>query len=254
MALATLLGGTAAAYAQAATADAYSTALQVYAAGSVEVRSFMEQCPLDAFGPAAVEDDWDVASARLIATLWASGVAAETVRGIESEFERRIPNVECAPDDFLRGRVARVREAGWAAGVGWVIESLGLQRVETPATPKQWGQVKALFAEEREAEARLLECMTALDPMMIPVIVKDWNDILVRTGEILIGAGLPRDEVVAEIEASDTSVIWALPASPEARLALREPCIADEAWQSRYYEFRQGRLRYETESILAAQP
>lgn len=248
------LGGVLPGYAQSVSSDRHFPGMQVFIGGVLEVRSFMEQCPLEAFAPAVVEDDWDAATQRFSASLWASGMDAKLVRTLIGYFKSRIPDMDCAGTDPIRRYVEIVRESGWSLLLDRALEHLAIMPVEKPATPEQWLEVKALFEAERVAQARLLQCINALDPMQMLMTARDWENTVFKTVAMLVQAGVPRDELEAEAAKAQVSVLWTPVLDAADRQALAGSCNDDLEWQNRYFEYRAGQLSYLTEEILGLKP
>jgi hypothetical protein len=81
----------------------------------------------------------------------------------------------------------------------------------------------------------------------------DWSGMVIEVGKSLIGAGLPRDEVVALVERAEPDRLWHKAAAAEVD-ALKASCQADSSWSDRYYRFETRRLAAAVSDILAPKP
>ena len=150
--------------------------------------------------------------------------------------------------------VQLVRERGWSWSVKNALTDLGFTVVDKPANAAEWEEIKGILAAERPLQARLFDCVSVADPLNMTFVVSSWSQMLLEAGQTMIAAGLPRDEVVAEIGAADVDRLWTLPEEPDARAELLEQCEADMSWMERFARFQTDTIKIETMRIVGVAP
>jgi hypothetical protein len=86
-------------------------------------------------------------------------------------------------------------------------------------------------------------------PQLILVAVHDWDAMIIRIGEKLAAAGLPRDQVSATLSAAEANSLWKR-ADPDAVAALTVSCAADNTWSDRFFELGFMNLGGEVDKLL----
>lgn len=228
--------------------EAYAEPLHVYVDGLLEQRAAIFACGTEVrpTQQLAIEaEQWDRARRILAATLWANGFPARDVRTIDKKLQQPWDGEPDCSDPYTNLGSAQ----SWPERIAGLSSVLGLTLMENPVSPEQWTAIKAVFEREKPLEKRALTCIAVIDPTLLLTEFKTWNDVLLRTGEMLIGAGLPRDEVVAEITAAQPDNLWERVEAQE-KVALRDSCGADQTWQERVYMLQQMRLSSDVEKLL----
>ncbi|MBN9009077.1 MAG: hypothetical protein J0H63_02715, partial [Rhizobiales bacterium] len=141
---------------------------------------------------------------------------------------------------------------GWPKEVHRVFGALDLRIVENPVPAERWAKIRTVIADELAAETRELTCLAAVDPAILPVLVHDWDEMIVKLGTTLVAAGIPRPEILAALGNADANALWK-PAAADALPALRKSCMDDQAWSDRLATFRSLALGSSVERILAGE-
>ncbi len=115
---------------------------------------------------------------------------------------------------------------GWAGTVAETLEHVGLTLVAAPVSTENWAAIRAALKADAEPQGRVFECVGATQPSTLPVLVRDWNAMVIGIGRRLVSAGLPRDEIATALDAVDANQLWHRP-DPRALPQLRKDCEAD---------------------------
>lgn len=201
--------------------------------------------------PARDEADWQKAKAIFIATLWANDFPINYVRTASQRLDK--PTAGAKPNcsaPALAGQLGPADREGWVAALREPLDGIGLAIVEHPVAPAVWNQIKADFATEMPLQQRLFECVAVTAPAALPPSVNDWDEMLAGIGRKLVAAGLPRDDVSAQLSAADANSLWHRVA-PDAEAGLRDACASEKAWQARLYQLQWGRLAGMVDKLLA---
>lgn len=226
------------------------TVLDVFLTFLVDLRAHMEACPATSpTSQPAVEDDWDEARSILLGSLWANRVSGEVVRRVEAILDGGGAEVDCGSETMAYG-ARLVGERGWTPPIKGALSDLGFTVVEKPASAAQWDELKSVLATERPLQARLFDCVAVVDPMSITFAASSWSKMLLEAGQAMVAAGLPRDEVMAEIDAADVSRLWTFPEDRAQRAELLAECEADKSWMDRFSQFATHKIQFETSRIL----
>ena len=186
-----------------------------------------------AASPARDEAAWAKAKAMFIATLWANGFPIVFVRtaGQRLDAVPQGPKPDCT-DPAIAASLGSAPQEGWPATMQRPLAGMDLRIILQPVDAAGWEGIKAAFAREIPAQKRLFDCVAVSTPEMMPLLVHDWDQMLIRIGQKLADAGLPRDEVSAQLSAAEANALWHRVA-PDAEAGLRDSCAADKAWQQR---------------------
>lgn len=244
-----LLAGLVGFSAASVSAAALDDALRVYADGIVMQRAGSLACggaPKDA---AAEQASWQKGKAIFVATLWANAVPAETVRAVEASLGAE-PAPDCK-DERLLELVGMATDDDWTARIGRVLERLGFTIIAEPPDLTQWSAISTVVAEEAKIAGRFLSCMAVHYPVFLPEEVKDWDDLLVASGQQLVARGFPRDDVVGLLAGAASDRIWTR-VSGEAAVALKADCNDDAKWYENWViYFAPHALRSRLGAIIA---
>ncbi|MEJ0011104.1 MAG: hypothetical protein WDM94_00485 [Bauldia sp.] len=216
------------------TPGALAPALGVYVDALVRDRATALAC---AKPDSPVRDDaaWAQAKAVFVATLWANGFAVDFIKETAARLDALPPAGQADCNDATAAAdLGYVERDGWGKEIDRVFSSIDITPVATPVSPQQWQAIKDAVAAELPLEKRLLECVAATLPTILPVTVHDWDDMLAKIAAKLVAAGLPRDDIVALIGGAEAKVLWQR-APAEAAAALAASCSKDEAWSQRFY-------------------
>ena len=247
--LAATVGASPAIAAPALAPDAYVPVLKTYVEHLAETRTQVAAC-LGAGVLPAEPKQWAEAKAVLVASFWANDMPEPFVADAIIQLEaQRTAGGKCK-DPVIRGQVGRVTDTGWVQLVTYALEGLGFTVVAAPPTAEQWSEVRAAFDEDVPQQARMIQCAAEIDPLNLPMIVGDWNSMLIGIGQQLISAGFARPNVVALLDSSDTNTIWK-PAAAADRPALYAACLDETGWQDRFATFEFGALKSKVEAIVA---
>jgi len=180
------------------------------------------------------EQEWTSARGAFVATLWANGFPADFVAGADKRLAAAPVQTSCEdPDAFS---FAGAENDGWQKTLGYPLQAMQLQIVAEAVPPETWASIKSLVVQVLPQQARLFECMAVVYPAAMPSMVHDWDDMIVRLGGRLVGAGLPRDEITAMLSPAEANALWHR-ASPEKVGDLTNSCKADQAWQDNFASF-----------------
>jgi len=231
------LVGAAACVGGPATADpiapaALVPALNVYVDSLVLAHAAAAACT-DATSPARDDAAWQAAKATFVATLWASGFPIDFVRTASRELDAEPGKAK--PDCQSPAVIAALRvpaQEGWLATIQHPLASMDLKPILEPVSATAWGKIKAAFTADLPRQQRLFECVAVSVPDLMPAAVHDWDQALSGIGVKLVTAGVPRDEVSAELSTAEANTIWHR-APPDAEAELRDSCSKEQAWSSR---------------------
>ena len=197
------------------------------------------------------EQAWAAGRAVFIATLWANGFPADFVASADKRLAAPVVPVSCdGPDAFSFGGADN---EGWEKTLGHPLAALDLNVVAQAVTPEAWGTIKSLIADELTHQARLFECLAVVYPDVMPAMVHDWDEMIVKIGGTLVGAGLPRDEITAALSAAEANSLWHR-AAPDKVRDLATACQADQDWQDRFSSFSFLGLADHIDSLLPQPP
>ena len=231
--------------------DALAAAMDVYVDSVIAERAVELAC-----NPPGGRDQWTAGNRQLIATLWANGLPDKLVRDLEHRLAAPAAAGGSKPDcndPEITAMTNQIAKTGWPAFHKQTVESIGLAAVTLVPTDEQFAAVKAVFAHEAPAEARMLSCLAVTQGVVFPFALSDWTATVVEAGKMMVLAGLPRDEVVKLIDTVDPAKIWKK-ASGTGADDLKKSCAADRAWSARLYQFETRGLRYGVEKILKPTP
>ena len=233
------------------SSEALASAIEVYVDSIIAERAAELAC-----SPPGDRDNWAEGSRQLVATLWANGLPDKVVRdvdrGLTAPAATGGPKPDCN-DPEVAAETNRIATTGWPALHKQMAEAIGLVAVTTPPTDEQFAQVKALFALEAPAEARMLACIAVTQGAVFPIALSDWTNTVVDAGKTMVLAGLPRDEVVKLVDSVDPTKIWKRVTGAEAE-ALKKSCAAETAWSDRFKRYETAALRSDVEKILKPAP
>ncbi len=182
------------------------------------------------------EAAWAKAKGILVSTLWANGFPADAVNDLTRRLKAPAPATkpDCT-DQAVIGSIATPAHEGWLAGVNRAISGMQLVAVAEPVGDAQWQAIKDAIAEDTPKEARMLDCIEATLPDLMPLAVHDWDAMIAKVAEKLVDAGLPRDQITALLSAAEANALWH-PAAPDALAELQRSCAADQTWSDRMYQ------------------
>ncbi|HTJ57780.1 MAG TPA: hypothetical protein VL418_09495 [Devosiaceae bacterium] len=201
--------------------------------------------------PARDEANWASAKAVLVATLWASGFPIDFVRTVGQRLDASVPSAkpDCS-NPVLLGDLALASADGWVKAVERPLAGMDLKIIDNPLSPTAWAAIKADFAKETTGQQRMLSCIAVIDPAGLPQVVHDWDQMILGIGQKLVDAGLPRDEVSAQLSAAEANSIWHRVA-PDAEAELRDSCVKDKVWFTRFTQFDYSALTGQVDKLLA---
>ena len=204
-------------------------ALQLYADSLALGHAAATACA-DAGFVAVNDEQWSNARDMLVATLWANGFAADTVRDLTRRLDAPAPAAkpDCA-DPAVLDSFARPEQEGWMMAVANTILGMDLAAIPRPVSAGQWQAIKDAIAADLPRETRMLDCIAVTYPEVLPVAVHDWDAMIVATGGKLVAAGLPHDEIGAVLSAAEANSLWHRVA-PGSESALRASCAGDKTW------------------------
>jgi hypothetical protein len=203
--------------------------------------------------PARDEADWAEAKRVFIATLWANGYPADFITDVTARLDA--PPADGKPDctdPGLGADLAAAAESGWRKEIHRVLGALDLQVVEKPVPRDRWARIKGIIADELPLQAREFNCLAAVEPGVLPVVLHGWDEMIVKLGGVLAGAGVPRPEIIAALGGAEANILWK-PASADALPALRTSCTDDPSWSDRFTSFRDLGLGGAVERMLAGE-
>ncbi len=201
--------------------------------------------------PARDEHAWDAGRATFIATLWANGFPADFVESADKRLAAPPATVSCdSPNSFTFGGPDN---EGWQKTFDHPLSALELDVVAQPVTPEAWAAIKSAIAEELPQQARLLECIAVVYPDVMPAMVHDWDEMIVKIGGKLVGAGLPRDEITTALGSAEANSLWHR-ADPDKAGDLAAACQADQAWQQAFGNFTFLGLGSRIDALLPQPP
>lgn len=210
----------------------YLPVLDFYADSLVMARSIAAVCAPPS-SPARDDKAWEEAAAILVASLWADGFPADFVRSVKARLDRPLipAKIDCNNGSKI-DELAGSEDEGWVQLIKGMLKGTGLRAIEAPVSDAQWREIKATIEGDLPAQTKLFDCVGAVGFGLLPTLIHDWNGMLIEVGQKLIAAGLPRDEVSAELNAADANHLWHKPDA--ATLAsLRRSCKEDKSWYER---------------------
>ena len=184
--------------------------------------------------PARDEQAWQVGRAVFIATLWANGFPADFVRAADKRLSA--PSAPASCDDPSAFTFGGADNEGWQKTFDHPLEAMDLTPVAQPASGEAWSSIKSAIADELPKQSRLFECIAAVYPDVMPAMVHDWDEMIVKIGGKLVAAGLPRDEITTALSAAEANSLWHRAEADKVR-DLATACQADQAWQQEFGAF-----------------
>jgi hypothetical protein len=245
------LSAPASAFERVLSDQALAAAIDVYVDGVVAAHAIELACTGSADGAR-----WAEGGRALVATLWANGLPVASVHDVERRLTAPSATGGAAPDcndPDITAKMKYIGGTGWPALHRLMEDGVGLAPVATPPTDGQFAAVKAAFAREVPAEARMLACIAVTDGSVFPFALSDWMTTLLATAKAMVAAGLPRDEVGALLDSADPLKLWRKASAAEAD-DLRKACRSDQTWSNRFYMMETGRLRFDIEKVLKSAP
>jgi hypothetical protein len=211
----------------------YIPVLDFYADSLVTARSIAAVCAPSS-SPARDDKAWEEAAAILVASLWADGFPADFVKSVKARLDHPVipAKIDCDSGSKI-DQLAGSENDGWVQRVKGMLKSTGLRAVEAPVSDAQWKEIKAAIEGDLPAQAKLFDCVGAFGFGLLPTLIHDWNRMLIEVGQKLVAAGLPRDEVSAELNAADANHLWHKP-DAAGLASLRRSCKEDQSWYERF--------------------
>ena len=201
--------------------------------------------------PARDAADWEQAKAMFVATLWASGFPVTFARTAGQRLDAAPAGKVNCTDPALAGSLAAAEREGWVKAMQHPLLGMDLKIIDHPVSAEGWNRIKAAFASEISAQKRLFDCVAVTYPELLPAAVHDWDQMLAQIGSKLSGAGLPRDEVAAQLSTAEANSLWHRVA-PDAEAGLRDSCAKETAWNERLSMLQYLRLQDEVDKLLPA--
>ena len=195
------------------------------------------------------EGQWTAARTTLVATLWANGFPTDFVHDITAKFTMPGPAPSDCNDPELLTDFYAATQSGWLEEVHDAIHGMGLTLVDHPVSDTQWQEIRNTIAADLPRQARLLACVAASAPGLLPITVHEWDAMILDIGGKLVAAGLPRDEIASALAAAEANVLWH-PAAPAEAANLRTSCAADKTWSERLYTLAETTLGYAVDKLL----
>jgi hypothetical protein len=178
--------------------------------------------------------EWTSARSVFVATLWANGFPADFVTSADKRLAAQPVTVSCGSvDAFI---FAGAENDGWQKTFAYPLQAMDLRIVAKPVPAETWTSIKALITEVLPQQTRLFDCLAVVFPATMPTMVHDWDDMIVKLGGSLVGAGLPHDEITAALSAAEANSLWHR-AAPEKVADLVASCQADQKWQDNFANF-----------------
>jgi hypothetical protein len=229
----------------------YVPVLDFYVDSLVTARSIAAVC---APANSSARDDkaWSEAEAILVASLWADGFPADFVKSVKARLDRPVipAKIDCVSGSKI-DQLAGSENDGWVQRVKGMLKSTGLRVIEAPVSDAQWKEIKAVIEGDLPAQAKLFDCVGAFGFGLLPTLIHDWNGMLIEVRQKLVAAGLPRDEVSAELNAADANNLWHKP-DAVALASLRRSCKEDQSWYERFSTMSYAVISAEVDKRLPA--
>lgn len=204
--------------------------------------------------PAANADDWHKATAEFIATLWANGFPINFVRTAQQRFDgaaaAKDPNCK---NPALLSDLAYASQVGWVKALENPLQGMGLTIVTQPVDAATWAAIKTMIDTDLKAQKRLFACLAVTYAMELPGEIAGWDQTIEELSLRLVAAGLPRDEVAAELSAADAAGLWHRP-PPNTEAGLRDSCAKDRSWANRQATLESRSLTSRVEKLLPPLP
>jgi len=203
-----------------------ATVMTAYAESVVELRDISAACAPTAPG------GWDEGAALLVESLRAAGLDGPTVATIAarlaSELDRK--PVDCdAPEHGLRAGVTDGSD--WPAFHRSVLEAAGLKVVLPAAGDDRLAAAAAAVAKALPLQARMLECLSLLDPRGFVLAYGDWDRLVGQAAGHFAAAGYAAHAYAPILEPAAAGILFKAPTDRDAAAAA---CAADQAWFERY--------------------
>lgn len=203
---------------------------------------------------AANADDWHKATAEFVATLWANDFPINFVRTAQQRFDgataAKDPNCK---DPALLSDLAYAAQVGWVKALEKPLQGMGLAIVTQPVGADSWAAVKTMIDNDLKAQKRLFACLAVTYTMELPGEIAGWDQMIHDLGIRLRAAGLPRDEVAAELSAANAASLWHR-APPNTEAGLRDSCAKDRSWADRQASLESRSLLSRVEKLLPPLP
>lgn len=209
-------------------------ALDLYVDTEVAAHNSALSCA-EAKSPARDEGQWQAATAMFIATLWANGFPADFVGSAAKRLAAPTQAVDCNDDNAFT-LFGEAEQDGWQMALRRVLDGLELTAVTEPVSDDAWSKIKAAFGDEEGRQKRLFECIGVTYPSLMPIMVHDWDNMVVKIGGKLVAAGLPRDEITTVLSGAEAGSLWHRVAADKVADA-RKSCDGDQEWQTRFNNF-----------------
>lgn len=203
-----------------------ATVMTAYADSVVELRDISAACAPTAPG------GWDEGAALLVESLRAAGLDGNSVAAIASGMAAAAGSkpVDCdAPEHRLRAGVAEGSD--WPAYHRAVLEAAGLRAVVPVTGDERLAAAGAVVAKALPLQARMLECLSLLDPRGFVLAYGDWDRLVAQVGHLFAAEGYAAHAYARILEPAAAGKLFGAPADRSAAAAA---CAADQAWFERY--------------------
>jgi hypothetical protein len=226
-------------------------ALDLYVDTEVAAHNSALSCA-EANSPARDEGAWRAATAVFIATLWANGFPADFVASATARFAAPPLPVDCTDDNAFT-LFGEAENDGWRMALRRTLDGLELTAVTEPVSGDAWSRIKAAIGDEEERQRRLFECIGVTYPSLMPVMVHDWDAMIVKIGGKLVAAGLPHDQITTVLSAAEAGSLWQRVEADKVA-DVRKSCDGDQEWQTRFNNFAFLSLGSTIDSLLPQPP
>lgn len=219
-----------------------ATVMTAYAEAAVELRDIYAACTPTAPG------GWDEGAALLVESLRAAGLDYKSLAAIASAMVAAPGGrpVDCkAPAHALR--VGLPEGSDWPAYHRSVLESAGLEVVVAAAGDERLAAAGAVVAKALPPQARMLECLSLLDPRGFVFAYGDWDRLVARVGGLFAAAGYAPHVYGPILEPAAAGRLFQAPAD---RAAAAAACAADQDWFERYSTMAGFSLAGDVETAL----
>ena len=201
--------------------------MTAYAEATVELRDIYAACTPTAPG------GWDEGAALLVESLRAGGLDGNSLAAIASAMATAAGDgpVDCkAPAHTLRAGLAEGSD--WPAYHRSVLETAGLPViVPAAAGDERLAAAGAVVAKALPPQARMLECLSLLDPRGFVLAYGDWDRLVAQVGGQFAAAGYAPHVYGPILEPATAGRLFAAPAD---RATAADDCSADRDWFERY--------------------